>query len=289
MITSALSKILNLLAKSQYILPKLILTKITGYLAKIKNKYFKNLFIYIFTQVYKIDLNQAERKNISDYQDFNDFFTRKLDFTVRKLDLSPNIISPVDGTVLTLGDMYNSTLIQAKNHSYQLNELLGESNKSQKFTPLFQNGSFITIYLSPQDYHRVHMPHTGKLVSMRHVPGKLFSVSPTSCKAINNIFANNERVINIFKTEHGYIAVILVGAMLVGSIATQWSGIITPPHNNPSITNFDYSEQEIILNKGDELGYFAMGSTVILLSSEKQNFNQSLIGKHILLSDSLIN
>lgn len=287
---------LRFLAKFQYVLPQLLLTKIIGKVAKCENNLFKNIFIYFFIKIYKVNLQEAERKTVEEYTHFNDFFTRKLDFTVRQFDpcaSSPNPVSPVDGTVLTMGDISQNTLLQAKGHSYSLDDLLAtklfQAEHPGYDTSIFQNGSYITIYLSPQDYHRVHMPVTGQLQSMSYVPGKLFSVSPTSCAAIKNIFASNERVINIFKTEHGYIAVILVGAMLVGSIATNWHGEITPPHGKQNQFLKTYQDQQMNLNKGDDLGYFQMGSTVILLFSEKLDFNTSLLNQQIKLGDQITN
>ena len=172
--------------------------------------------------------------------------------------------------------------------------MLGEdltSNNQSKLSELFKNGSYITQYLSPNDYHRVHMPDDGILEQMIYIPGKLFSVSPTSCASIDNIFARNERVVNIFKTDNGHMAVILVGAMLVGSMATSWHGLITPPHgldNKNKIKTWDYTNQNIKLNKSDELGYFAMGSTVIVLFSDKLEFDKNLINKHMKFGDVLL-
>lgn len=271
---------LNKISKVQLILPHYLLSKIIYKVATCKNKLFKNTLIKLFIKTFNVNLENYEYKNIDDYKDFNSFFVRKLDLQTRVLDLNHPYISPADGNMLICDQIRNNKLFQAKGRTYSLSSLLGHNPDQAR---LFSNGSYFTIYLSPQDYHRVHMPCDGTLESMTYIPGKLFSVNNTSCSSIDNIFARNERVINIFKTNnHQYMAIILVGAMLVGSMTICWHGTITPPHGDRDLSSWDYQKQSIILKKGEELGYFQMGSTVIVLFSESLNFKQDLLNQHIL-------
>lgn len=238
---------LKFISKLQVILPHYLLSKIIHQLATCKNKLFKDIFIKLFIKLFDVKLGDYEYKTVDDYPNFNSFFIRKLDPNIRNIDLNHPLISPADGNVLICDNIKNNSLFQAKGRSYSLNSLLGHDICKPE---LFTNGSYITIYLSPQDYHRVHMPCDGKLLAMTYIPGKLFSVNNTSCASIDNIFARNERVISFFKTNtNQYIAIILVGALLVGSMATSWHGIITPPHGKRDISFWDYQTQNIELKK----------------------------------------
>lgn len=282
---------LKIIAKLQFILPHYFLSKLIFKLADCKNHFIKNAFIKFFIKHYGVTLDEYEIQDHTQFINFNDFFTRKLNLCKpfsRKINLTSNIISPVDGNVLTIGHIHDKQLFQAKGKTYSLNSLLGEKNSSL-ITKLFENGSSFTIYLSPKDYHRVHMPYSGKLQKMIYIPGRLFAVNPTSCKNINNIFSRNERIINIFETDFGHMAVILVGALLVGSMATNWHGLITPPHGSHDITTWDYKDKNIMLNKADELGYFQMGSTVIVLFSKQFDFTKELINTHIKFGEKILN
>jgi phosphatidylserine decarboxylase len=182
-------------------------------------------------------------------------------------------VSPADGTVSELGEIHEQSILQAKNIDYTLAQLLGGNATLQK---TFTNGKFATIYLSPRDYHRVHMPYAGKLLQSIYVPGDLFSVNPTTVNNVQNVFARNERLINIFETDQGPMAVILVGAMLVAGMVTTWQGKVVPNHSS-NVQQWNYAEQDIHLEKGDELGYFNFGSTVILLfPQDKMNWESVL-------------
>lgn len=245
----------------QYITPKHFLSRMVGKLASAKLGWFTTLIIKLFVKRYNIDLSPAEKSNPEEYLTFNDFFTRALKKETRPIDSNENsIIYPVDGTISQLGDIIQGRIIQAKNFDYSANTLLGgDKSLSEKF----RDGKFITIYLSPKDYHRVHMPFTGKLNKMIFVPGQLYSVNNTTANNIDGLFAKNERVVCIFDTEFGPMAVTLVGATIVASIETVWAGIVAPSPSERITTVYDYSDQNIVLNKGDELGRFRLGSTVI--------------------------
>lgn len=204
---------------------------------------------------------EAEREDPSGYATFNQFFTRTIKPNLRPITLAANAFtSPSDGKIYQLGSLQDPQLLHAKGHCFTLQALLGPNINSQ----VFNNGAFINIYLSPLDYHRVHMPITGILHQMAYVPGKLFAVNNATANYIPNLFARNERVINIFHTEYGAIAIILVGAMLVGSIQTTWAGTINPKHAKEPYS-INYTKADIKLSKGQEMGLFQMGSTVIVL------------------------
>lgn len=207
-------------------------------------------------------MQEAVEPNPFAYPSYNEFFTRTLKSTCRPIDSDTNsIVSPADGSIAQIGNIQDQALIQAKQHQYSLEALLGGD---QQLADLFTNGNFATIYLAPKDYHRVHMPFTGKLEKMLYIPGKLFSVNNHATEFIPDLFARNERVVTIFNTVAGPMAVILVGAMIVGSIETAWAGTITPPHYK-KINSWEYRADDIILNKGAEMGKFKLGSTVIVL------------------------
>ncbi|MCD8524665.1 MAG: archaetidylserine decarboxylase [Gammaproteobacteria bacterium] len=206
---------------------------------------------------------EAIEKNPLAYDTFHDFFIRRLKAEARPIHNNKNnILSPADGRLSQHGFLDEDTLLQAKGKPYSVSALLAHD---QILAHNFYGGAYGLIYLAPHNYHRVHMPLAGNLLKMIYVPGKLYSVSPTTAENIDGLFAKNERVIIIFETSIGKMAVILVGAMIVGSISTIWAGKITPPRKQRSVTHIDYEEQNIRLSAGQELGYFSLGSTVIVL------------------------
>jgi len=216
--------------------------------------------IKAFIQRYKVNMAEAAQPDPEKYESFNQFFTRQLAPELRPIAANSQEIScPCDGEISEFGQIKQDSLLQAKNHSYRLVELLGGDAEK---AALFENGSFATFYLAPKDYHRVHIPIDGALQQMSHLPGKLFSVNLRTANTVPNLFARNERVITIFQTAAGTMAVILVGAMIVASIGTSWAGLITPPFRK-TIRHWKYDD--VFLKKGDELGYFQLGSTAIVL------------------------
>ncbi len=255
-------------------------TSLLGKLANSRVPLIKNLFIRIFCRCYDIKMSEAVEENPLAYASFQDFFIRRLKFSARKIsDNSLEIVSPADGTISQIGYLENDSLLQAKGKYYSVTQLLGGN---ATLAQTFHNGAQALIYLAPNNYHRVHMPLTGRLLQMIYVPGTLFSVSPTTAQHVDGLFAKNERVIAIFETAVGKMAVILVGAMIVGSITTVWAGTITPPRNRLELHSEDYQTQNITLDKGQELGYFSLGSTVIVLfEKDKVMWNEDLLSSSI--------
>ena len=246
----------------QYLLPHHFLSRTIGLLTNNRTPWLKNWMIKKFIQVYGVDMQTALQPDPLQYADFNSFFTRVLKPGVRPIKSDANtIICPVDGCISQFGHIDNGQLIQAKGIKYSLHQLLGGSD--ERAQP-FQQGQFMTIYLAPKDYHRVHMPIAGQLKETVYVPGRLFSVNPCTTEAVPGLFARNERLVAIFETTLGKVAVIMVGAMLVASINTVWSGMITPSARRV-IDVKDYSAVSLHLNRAAEMGYFQLGSTVILL------------------------
>lgn len=261
---NAKDKLINTLLK---ILPQHLLSGIMYRIARIQWPPIKNLLITMVVKLYGIDLNEAHSSDLDSYPSFNAFFTRALKPGARPITSRNSGIScPADGRVNHAGDIEQGQLIQAKGHAYGLINLLAGD---QDLTREFLGGSYATIYLSPRDYHRVHMPVTGRLREMRFVPGKLFSVSEATTQLVPELFARNERLICIFDTAAGAMAVILVGAIFVGSMETVWEGEVRGPNNGPSIWRYQ-DQQAITINQGEELGRFNMGSTVVLLLPRKQ-------------------
>ncbi len=264
----------------QYLLPHHILSRLMLRLTRIQTVWFKNFFIRTFIRLFRVNMEEAQEPNPSAYPDFNRFFTRALKAEARPLASQDNaIICPVDGTVSQLGKIEGDQIFQAKGRHYSLATLLGNDDT---WSRTFHDGSFATLYLSPRDYHRIHMPISGKLQEMIHVPGRLFSVNPTTVKRVPNLFARNERVICLFETEPGPMAMILVGAIFVASIDTVWHGTITPPTHH-EIQHWDYHAHPVTLQEGEEMGRFNMGSTVILLfGKDAIAFNNELAhGNHV--------
>src|SRR5690554_1774872 len=248
----------------QYILPHHTLSRLIGCLAECEKTWFKNRLIKWFIQRYQVDMSEAAISDPYAYRHFNDFFTRPLKEGARPIDSSTHsVVSPADGAISQIGQIEHGRVFQAKGHSFSLLELLG--GDAERAAP-FMGGNFSTVYLSPKDYHRVHMPLTGILREMVYIPGRLFSVNQTTAENVPELFARNERVACIFDTEQGPMAVVLVGAMIVASIETVWAGQVTPPLRN--LHTYDYSQaarQPITLEKGAELGRFKLGSTAIVL------------------------
>ncbi|MCW8857201.1 MAG: archaetidylserine decarboxylase [Kangiella sp.] len=246
----------------QYLIPQHGISLLMGKIADSENTTIKNTFIKWFIKKYGVDMSIAERENPEDYKTFNDFFTRSLKPDVRPIDSDKNsIVHPADGAVSQLGKIDNGSIFQAKGHTYSAKTLLGGDAELAK---PFQNGEFATVYLAPKDYHRLHMPIDGELTQMIHVPGKLFSVNPLTARNVPNLFARNERVVTLFNTELGPMAMVLVGATIVGSVETVWHGTITPP-TRKQVQNWNYKQGEVSLKKGEEMGRFKLGSTIILL------------------------
>ncbi len=250
----------------QYILPKQRLTELAGWGASKRAGWLTKAVIDLFVKYYKVDMKEAQNPDTASYRTFNEFFVRPLRDDVRPLDNDPNVLAmPADGVISQLGAIENDQLLQAKGHTYSLEALLAGN---YQMADLFRNGSFATTYLSPRDYHRVHMPCNGILREMIYVPGDLFSVNHLTAQNVPNLFARNERVICLFDTEFGPMAQILVGATIVGSIETVWAGTITPPREG-IIKRWTWpagnQEGSIALLKGQEMGRFKLGSTVINL------------------------
>lgn len=245
------------------VLPTHFMSWVMFKLTRVENTAFKNAFIRFFLKLYPaIDMDEAELLQPQSYRHFNHFFTRALKPGSRTVDAGPAVLaSPVDGAVSQLGPISAGTLIQAKGIDYSVSELLHGS----KTAALFQKGSFSTIYLAPFNYHRIHMPAAGRLREWGYVPGRLFSVSKLAVRTIPQVFARNERVYAVWETEQGPLAMILVGALFVGSIETVWTGMLTPPHGQKAGSYVPVSP--VNLAKGQEMGRFNMGSTVILLAA----------------------
>jgi phosphatidylserine decarboxylase len=255
----------SLFVALQYLLPHHLLSWLMHAITRVESKGFKDMLIRKVIDWYRVDMREALEGSPSAYRSFNDFFTRALRPDARPVAMeSHQIACPADGALSQAGDIEDGYLFQAKGHDYSLQELLGGDPEMSR---LFEEGSFATVYLSPRDYHRVHMPFGGKLKKMVHVPGRLFSVNETTCRKVPRLFARNERVISLFDTDIGPMAVILVGAIFVASIDTVWAGTVTPVRQR--VSSWDYPPKArakaISLQKGEEMGRFNMGSTVILL------------------------
>ena len=238
------------------------LSRCVGMLAASKIAFLKNLLIRLFIKKYQVNLAEAEIKSAEEFSCFNDFFTRKLEADARPINSQANaIICPVDGTVSAIGDIEIEQIFQAKGKSFSLSALLGGD---QKLSDKFHGGKFATLYLSPRDYHRIHMPLTGTLEEMIYIPGKLFSVNQTTTENIDELFAKNERVVCIFNTDIGPMAVILVGAMIVASIETVWAGQVAPSKLKKHVEHY-HEHAPITIRRGEEMGRFKLGSTAIVL------------------------
>jgi phosphatidylserine decarboxylase len=247
----------------QYLLPHFWLCNIMYRLTRSRVQWWKNAFTGWFIKQYGVDMSEAQQTDPRGYEHFNAFFTRPLAEGARPVCDEPDaVICPVDGVISQLGFIHSQRLFQAKGKDYTLRELIGGE---PQWVDEFTDGEFLTMYLSPKDYHRIHMPWHGQAKHMVHLPGRLFSVSPATTRAIPNLFARNERVVVYFDNPNcGPFIMVLVGALFVGSIETVWEGVITPPHGN-RVNRWDYTANPIELSRGSEMGRFNMGSTVILL------------------------
>jgi phosphatidylserine decarboxylase len=254
----------KLLTLPQYFVPQHLLSRTVGWLAESRYPLIKNTFIDFFARRYQVNMSEAVEENPLAYENFNAFFTRALKPGMRPIDADPaSIACPADGAISQLGPIQGDAVFQAKGHYYSLCELLG--GVKERATP-FEGGQFATVYLSPRDYHRVHMPFTGTLREMIFVPGDLFSVNTRTAENVPRLFARNERVVAIFDTEVGPMAVVLVGAMIVASIETVWAGVVAPMTPGVTVTDYRTTPREpVVLEKGAEIGRFRLGSTAIVV------------------------
>lgn len=254
----------------QYILPKHLLSRLVGKFAAAEAGGVTTAFIKFFIKKYNVDMSEALYPHPEHYKTFNEFFTRQLKPEVRQIAAGDDVlIQAVDGAVSQFGDIHQDSIFQAKGHNYSLTTLLG--GKPELAKP-FKNGKFATIYLSPKDYHRIHMPVEGTLTDMVYVPGELFSVNPLTAENVPGLFARNERVIAFFDTPVGKMAMVLVGATIVASIETVWSGTVTPPAGK-NVQHWQYEsddEAAVKLEKGDEMGRFKLGSTIVVCFEKDQ-------------------
>jgi len=250
----------------QYLLPQHALSRLMGYLTHCRNPLFKNFFIRFVIRMYGINMAEALQSEPDAYGCFNEFFTRSLLPDARPLceDMDA-VLSPADGAISQIGEIQTLWLLQAKGKSYSVTDLLG--GDEERARP-FEHGKFATIYLSPRDYHRLHMPVDGALREMVHIPGRLFSVNQKTVDSVPALFARNERVVAIFDTSVGPMALVLVGAIFVASIETVWHGMVTPPAGK-EIRIWKYRDSPAPLKRGVEMGRFNMGSTIIVLFGEK--------------------
>ena len=262
----------------QTIIPHHLLSRIMFRFLRLRWHHLKNLQIRFFIDRFKVDMSQADNPDIESFEHFNAFFTRSLKVDVRPInqpDDSHSYCSPVDGTISQFGRITDQKLIQAKGMDYSMPELVGARHDTAE---RFRNGCFATFYLSPRDYHRIHMPASGRLKSMTCVPGRLFSVASRMAQNLPGLFNRNERVICLFETDNGAMAIVLVGALFVGCMDTVWHGTVTPPHDL-SVRHTEYDSDEApYLDKGKEMGRFNMGSTVIVLwSRQNMQWNDELV------------
>lgn len=247
----------------QYIMPQLYLTQLAGWFAQQKWGAVTHFVIKVFAKKYNVDMSEAKKENFSDYESFNQFFIRELKDDARKINENPTALClPADGRVSQIGHINDERLLQAKGHFFSLSDLLAGD---EELVNTFKNGEFATIYLSPRDYHRVHMPCDATLRKMIYVPGDLFSVNPFLAEHVPNLFARNERVICVFDTAFGPMVQILVGATITASMSTVWAGVINPPRTGEVKVWTYQGDSAIKLTKGQEMGAFQLGSTVINL------------------------
>lgn len=249
----------------QYLLPKQALTALAGKFANAQLGKLSTAVIRRFVARYGVNMQEAANPDIASYASFNEFFTRPLREGARPL-ADAAFICPVDGAISQFGAIERDNIFQAKGHSYTTTALVGGD---AELAAQFEDGSFATLYLSPKDYHRIHMPCAGRLRRMIHVPGELFSVNPTTARGVPGLFARNERVVCVFDGEHnggksGQFVLTLVGATIVGSMATVWHGMVNPPRSR-GIREWRYDDRVIELKKGEEMGRFLLGSTVVML------------------------
>jgi phosphatidylserine decarboxylase len=246
----------------QHIVPQHLLSRMTGWLAEVRHPvWLKDLVIGKFVSHFEVNMAEAAEPDPTVYANFNEFFTRPLKADARPI-ADADIVCPADGAISQLGAIDEGRIFQAKGHHFSTRELLGGDSARAEW---FRDGQFATIYLSPKDYHRVHMPLAGKLTATSYIPGKLFSVNGVTADNVERLFARNERLVCYFDTEIGPMALILVGAMVVAGIETVWAGQVAPPLTLPQNHDFTKLPAEVSLAKGEEMGRFKLGSTAILL------------------------
>ena len=248
----------------QYLFPKQALTAFAGWVAGHERDWVTTAIVRRFVRKYNVNMGEALDSNIASYASFNDFFTRALKPGARPV-AQADLICPVDGAISQFGPISGDQIFQAKGHRYSTTALVGGD---AKLAEQFKDGSFATLYLSPKDYHRIHMPCDGRLTQMIYVPGDLFSVNPTTARGVPGLFARNERVVCVFESKRGPFVLVLVGATIVGSMATVWHGVVNPPRL-PAVKTWRYvdsgADQKVELKQGDEMGRFLLGSTVVML------------------------
>ncbi|KHK59995.1 phosphatidylserine decarboxylase [Burkholderia sp. A9] len=250
----------RLFVQLQHLLPKRLITRVLGFLAQRRAGALTQWAIRRFIAHYNVDLTEAVQREPGAYATFNDFFTRALLPGVRPL-AKARVVCPVDGVISQSGRIERDQIFQAKGKSFSSSALLAGD---EELARQFDDGLFATLYLSPGDYHRIHMPCDGRLISMSYVPGELYSVNPATARGVDALFARNERVVCHFDSPHGPFALVLVGAVIVGSIMTAWHGVVNPPRS-PSVRHWNYRNRNIILMQGEEMGRFLLGSTVVVL------------------------
>ncbi|KQV59507.1 MULTISPECIES: archaetidylserine decarboxylase [unclassified Duganella] len=244
----------------QYLLPKSALTNFAGRVAGAKAGDKTTRLIRWFVTKYDVNMDEAANSDIASYHSFNEFFTRALKPGARPL-AKADFVCPVDGRISQFGAIEGDQIFQAKGHKFSTTALVGGDAALAKH---FEHGSFANLYLSPRDYHRIHMPCNASLKRMIYVPGELFSVNPTTARGVPGLFARNERVVCEFDTAFGPFVMVLVGATIVGSMATTWHGLVNPPRL-PKVTEWTYKKNEFVFKKGEEMGRFLLGSTVVML------------------------
>ncbi len=244
----------------QYLLPKQALTRFAGLVASTQGGPLTTRLIAWFVRRYKVNMAEAVDPDIRNYATFNEFFTRALKVDARPLARA-DLVCPVDGAISQYGPIERDQIFQAKGHRYSTTALVGGD---PALAARFEDGAFATIYLSPRDYHRIHMPCAGRLTRMIHVPGELFSVNPTTARGVPGLFARNERVVCVFESARGPFVLVLVGATVVGSMATVWHGVVNPPRPG-RLRDWYYTDKPVELAQGQEMGRFLLGSTVVLL------------------------
>lgn len=284
--SSQISMMDRILTIPQYCIPQHILSLMMYRLMHCEVKWLKNGLIRLISHLYEVNLAEAAETDLDFYPSFNAFFTRELKADARNIEQA-QLVSPVDGEVSQAGRVTGGSIVQAKGHNYSVMSLLGGDDVLAK---QFEGGQFATIYLSPKDYHRIHMPITGKLIKMRYVPGDLFSVNQRTARTVPNLFARNERLVITFETEIGAMVMVLVGAIFVGSMETVWAGQVTPGYGK-AIQQWQYDgDQAVVIEQGEEMGRFNMGSTVVLLVDEQaQQFADEIVsGKPIQLGNRLV-
>ena len=254
----------RLLVLPQYVMPKQAMTRLAGAFASRRAGALTTAAIRAFVAKYRVDMSEAANPDVTSYATFNDFFTRPLRPGVRPLADAP-WICPVDGSISQFGATDKDRILQAKGHHYAIVALVGGD---ERLAEPFEHGSFATLYLSPRDYHRIHMPCDGRLRRMIYVPGSLFSVNPVTARGVPGLFARNERVVCLFDTPHGPFILTLVGATIVGSIATVWHGPVNAPRIG-RMHEWRYDDRDVSLARGEEMGRFMLGSTIVMLFPQR--------------------